>query len=295
MRPFRQLLVLSAISCIPTGAAAQISPDSAIALHKRQCISADSLIRFGSANDSDYVPALMIVRSCDHVLDLFGTIWQKAVPEHARIIYSITREMRDLRAYNAVAAAVSDASRPRRVRLAALGSLAAFMDPTLLLQLTDSALLPTEIHAHRFSKAWGRINHGVLLEGEEPLPANWEAMIHAQIEDLRADADSVVQFTATQLRIWLQGVSPPGFDPSQVTVRYVCANTFGIDVNSPAGAVLRYELTNGRDSGVIMPAGRQPSSDANEHYLIVQNRGTLRISFRGQLLAQVRNMNKSCQ
>ena len=132
--------------------------------------------------------ALEAIRSCDPDLAVPALVhsWNTASGDSVRLmaLFRSGRRFRDGRLYRAARSVAIAPERPQVVRIAALATLAAQVDPRIAMDL--GLLQPIRGLKGRWQSVWFGDNHGYAIPGEVPLPV-----------DVRADVKRIAEGIAS--------------------------------------------------------------------------------------------------
>lgn len=153
--------------------------------HRNECRLAGQVLQTGHPRTKREW-ALEAIRSCEPEVAVPALVrsWMNAPDdtEHLMRLYRAGRRYRDGRLYMAVRSLASDPGRPQKVRIAALGNLAAQVDRRIAMDL--NLLRPISGLRGRWQWVWFWDNHGHSVQGAVPLPSDARADVRRVAESL---------------------------------------------------------------------------------------------------------------
>lgn len=202
MRAFCAYLLVCMI--LPSTAVGQKSADPDSVKHRNDCRLAEQVLSTGHP-EPHREWALRIVVSCGpEAADAVSKLWKSPPSDTATLtkLFLASSQFRDARIYDAALGVVTDPSRPDLVRLTALGVLASFAQPGVVLHLDDLTKVSPGIVS--WQNPFGRMSHSLAEEGVVPLQADVSARVNRLVHELAsAPAGTLLRDSAFHLKYLL--------------------------------------------------------------------------------------------
>lgn len=202
MRAFCLFALIWIILPSTTQGQQRVDPDSV--KHRNDCRLAERVLSTGHPRPHrDW--ALRIVVSCGPgAARAVAELWKSPPSDTAALtqVFLASSRFRDARIYNAAFEAVMDPAKPDLVRVTALGVLASYAQPGVLLQLDRLTRVSSGLFT--WQNAFARMGHPLTEEGEVPLPADVSSRVNRLVNELAsAPAGTPVRDSAFHLKYLL--------------------------------------------------------------------------------------------
>lgn len=152
--------------------------------HSNDCRLAEQVLSTGNPKPN-YDWALELIVSCGPgAADVVAALWKRPPADTAGLfkLFIASSRFRDGRIYNAANAVVADRSKPDLVRLTALGVLASFAQPGVVLDFKNLRRLPPG--PFMWQNPFGRMSHSLAEEGVIPLPSDVTTQVNRLVHEL---------------------------------------------------------------------------------------------------------------
>lgn len=180
------LVAVVALVVLQTPLVAQSNDHSAEMQHRNDCRLAAQVFRSGHPHPK-YEWARLQITSCrDEGPDVLAEEWRTTRGDTAQLRYLVfnTGRMRDARLFEQLRDAVGDRSRANAVRIAAMLSLAKYVDPYSALSFSDVSLPAGPVHRIPLVSAWS--TNGAYATGTRPITGPVATTVLALLEQVAA-------------------------------------------------------------------------------------------------------------
>lgn len=172
---------------LPSRVHGQNSADPDSVKHRNDCRLAEQVLVTGHPKPHrDW--ALQIIGSCGlGAADAIAAAWKNPPSDTLNLstLFLASSRYRDGQIYDAVMRVVQDRTRPDLVRVAALGVLASYAQPRVMVDLRR--LVRVASGPFVWQNAFLRIGHELAKEGLVPLPQDVQSRVYHLVNDLASD------------------------------------------------------------------------------------------------------------